>query len=99
MIAPFAPEPARSDHPNNETDYNNDPFQCVTSYKKVNIPLIVSKLVSMKPSCFERNSRSLSAASTSVSFTSLSISSSSQTQNSARAAASLHIKYHNEHVL
>lgn len=35
MIAPFAPEPARSDHPNNETDYNNDPFQYVTSYKRM----------------------------------------------------------------
>lgn len=57
---------------------------------EVDIPLIVSKLVSTKPGWFERNSSSLSATSTSVSATFLWTSSSSQTQNWARAAASLH---------
>lgn len=53
------------------------------------IPLIVSKLVSINPSCFWRNSRSFSATCTSVRGTFLQTSSSSQHQNSAKAAASL----------
>lgn len=50
---------------------------------------MVSKLVSKKPACFERNSRTLSETSTSVKALLLLISFSSQSQNSARAAASL----------
>lgn len=53
------------------------------------VPLIVSKLVSRKPSCLDRNSRSFSATSTSVKMTPVLISSSSHAQNWARAAASL----------
>lgn len=62
--------------------------------KEVGIPLIVSKLVSKKPACIERNWRSLYTTSTSVNTTPLKISSSSQDQNCVRAAASLKRRHH-----
>eukprot|EP01018_Ginkgo_biloba_P032584 Gb_05543 [translate_table: standard] len=53
-------------------------------------PLMVSKLVSRKPSCLARISSNLSATSTSVRVTfSEATFTSSHAQNSARAAASL----------